>query len=87
MATIDGLVRPAEPSDETCEPALVRPTDVTSRPVVRCVGHIDRRSERVSDNFAGVIKMMAIKVRFLRHVGDHQNPVDFANLVASILTS
>ena len=30
-----------------------------------CVGHIDRRSERCGDNFAGVVKLTAAWARFL----------------------
>jgi hypothetical protein len=43
----------------------VRPSDATSRPVVRCSGHIDRSGERYRDNPAGVFKLTAIKVHFL----------------------
>ena len=52
-------------SEVTCDLAPVRPSDVTSRPVVRCSGHIDRSSERSGDNPASVVKLMASKVRFL----------------------
>ena len=52
-------------SEVTCDLAPVRPSDVTSRPVVRCSGHIDRSSERFCDKSAGVIKLTAIKVLFL----------------------
>ena len=43
--------------------APVRPTDASSHLAVRCVGHIDRRSERVGDNPAGVVKLMAGNMR------------------------
>ena len=33
--------------------------------VANCSAHIDPRSERCGHNFAGVIKLMASKVRFL----------------------
>ena len=84
---IDGSGHHPEPRKEMGETASAKPTGTELFPGATCSGHIDLRSERVGDRFAVVIKLMAIKVRFLRHVGDHQNPVDFANLVASILTS
>ena len=63
------------PSDKNLQPTFqdlitlqltpVKPTDASKHPVVRRSGHIDLGSERCVHNPAGVIQLMAGKVRFL----------------------
>ena len=62
---VDGSARHAEPCEQICQPAPVRPTEVVFLPGRNCSGHIDRRSERCGDNFAGVVKLTAAWARFL----------------------
>ena len=52
-------------SEVTCDLAPVRPSDVTSRPVVHCSGHIDRSSERCGSNPTRVVTLTANASRFL----------------------
>lgn len=62
----------------------VGPTGASRHTVPTCSGHIDRRSERYGDNRAGMIKLMASKVRFLAMPASARNPVDFAILATDI---
>ena len=74
IATQREFVPVGPKSDKTVQTAFqglitllppVKPTDASKHPVVRRSGHIDLGSERCVHNPAGVIQLMAGKVRFL----------------------